>query len=75
MFKSTFASFMRLKASYRAALVILVLVVGIAAATYWLTVLRFVQTTYPEAVAALEEVERYLLKVRNLVGLFRSSRH
>lgn len=39
------------------------------------TKLRFVQTTYPEAVAALEEVERYLLKVRNLVGLFRSSRH
>ncbi|SDG17732.1 biotin-dependent carboxyltransferase family protein [Paraburkholderia phenazinium] len=39
------------------------------------TKIRFVQTTYPEAVAALEEVERYLVKVRNLVGLFRGSRH
>jgi biotin-dependent carboxylase-like uncharacterized protein len=39
------------------------------------TKLRFVQTTYPEAVAALDEVERYLAKVRNLVGLFRSFRH
>jgi len=39
------------------------------------TKIRFVQTTYPEAVAALEEVERYLVKVRNLVSLFRGSRH
>jgi biotin-dependent carboxylase-like uncharacterized protein len=39
------------------------------------TKLRFVQTTYPEAVAALEDVERYLAKVRNLVDLFRGSRH
>jgi biotin-dependent carboxylase-like uncharacterized protein len=39
------------------------------------TKIRFVQTNYAEAVAALEEVERYLVKVRNLVGLFRGSRH
>ncbi|WP_341317688.1 biotin-dependent carboxyltransferase family protein [Paraburkholderia sp. IMGN_8] len=39
------------------------------------TKIRFVQTTYSEAVAALEELDSYLLKVRNLVGLFCPSRH
>ncbi|MDR6392512.1 biotin-dependent carboxyltransferase family protein [Paraburkholderia phenoliruptrix] len=39
------------------------------------TKIRFVQTTYPEAVAALEELGGYLARVRNLVELFRSSRH
>jgi len=39
------------------------------------TKIRFVQTTYPEAVAALEELAGYLTRVRNLVELFRSSRH
>ncbi|WP_233848955.1 biotin-dependent carboxyltransferase family protein [Paraburkholderia sp. HD33-4] len=39
------------------------------------TKIRFVQTTYHEAVAALEELDRYLTKVRHLVGLYRSVRH
>jgi allophanate hydrolase subunit 2 len=39
------------------------------------TKIRFVQTTYSEAVAALEELDSYLVKVRNLVELFRPSRH
>jgi biotin-dependent carboxylase-like uncharacterized protein len=39
------------------------------------TRIRFARTTYEEAVAALDEVERYLEKVRNLVGLFRSSKY
>ncbi|TKC87945.1 biotin-dependent carboxyltransferase family protein [Trinickia terrae] len=39
------------------------------------TRIRFVQTTYREAVAALEELDAYLLRVRNLIGLVRSSRH
>ncbi|MFM0396118.1 5-oxoprolinase subunit C family protein [Paraburkholderia phytofirmans] len=39
------------------------------------TKIRFVQTTYPEAVAALDELNAYLVKVRNLVELFRPSRH
>ncbi|WP_434112258.1 biotin-dependent carboxyltransferase family protein [Paraburkholderia caffeinilytica] len=39
------------------------------------TKIRFVQTTYSEAVAALEELDSYLVKVRNLVALFRPSRH
>ncbi|MFP3551731.1 biotin-dependent carboxyltransferase family protein [Paraburkholderia sp. SIMBA_049] len=39
------------------------------------TRVRFVQTTYQEAVAALEELDRYLTRVRNLVGLVRPSRH
>ncbi|MFM0500921.1 5-oxoprolinase subunit C family protein [Paraburkholderia caffeinilytica] len=39
------------------------------------TKIRFVQTTYAEAVAALEELDSYLVKVRNLVELFRPSRH
>jgi biotin-dependent carboxylase-like uncharacterized protein len=39
------------------------------------TRIRFVQTTYQEAVAALEELDRYLTRVRNLVGLVRPSRH
>lgn len=37
--------------------------------------IRFVQTTYAEAVAAQEELDSYLVKVRNLVALFRPSRH
>jgi 5-oxoprolinase (ATP-hydrolysing) subunit C len=39
------------------------------------TKLRFVQTTYEEAVAALDELDAYLLRVRNLIGLVRSARH
>lgn len=39
------------------------------------TKIRFVQTTYPDAVAALDELNGYLVKVRNLVELFRPSRH
>ncbi|CAB3742514.1 5-oxoprolinase subunit C family protein [Paraburkholderia rhynchosiae] len=39
------------------------------------TKIRFVQTTYPQAVAALEELAGYLGRVRNLIGLYRSSRH
>ena len=39
------------------------------------TRIRFVQTTYTEAVAATDELNGYLVKVRNLVELFRSSRH
>jgi biotin-dependent carboxylase-like uncharacterized protein len=39
------------------------------------TKIRFVQTTYTEAVTALEELDSYLVKVRNLVELFRPSRH
>lgn len=39
------------------------------------TKIRFVKTTYPEAVAALDELNGYLVKVRNLVELFRPSRH
>ncbi|MFL9982546.1 5-oxoprolinase subunit C family protein [Paraburkholderia sediminicola] len=39
------------------------------------TKIRFVQTTYAQAVTALEELDSYLVKVRNLVELFRPSRH
>ncbi|WP_107312173.1 biotin-dependent carboxyltransferase family protein [Burkholderia metallica] len=39
------------------------------------TRIRFARTTYEEAVAALDEVERYLAKVRNLAGLFRASKY
>ena len=35
------------------------------------TKIHFSQTTYPEAVAALEELDRYLTRVRHLVGLVR----
>ncbi len=39
------------------------------------TKIRFVQTTYPEALAALEEFDRYLTRVRHLVSLVRPARH
>ncbi|RKF50923.1 biotin-dependent carboxyltransferase family protein [Paraburkholderia fungorum] len=39
------------------------------------TKIRFVQTTYADAVIALEELQGYLVKVRNLIALFRPSRH
>jgi biotin-dependent carboxylase-like uncharacterized protein len=39
------------------------------------TKIRFVQTTYAEAVTALEELDSYLVRVRNLVALFCPSRH
>ncbi|PMS33267.1 biotin-dependent carboxylase-like uncharacterized protein [Trinickia symbiotica] len=39
------------------------------------TKIRFAQATYQEAVAALDELEHYLTRVRHLIGLFRSSRH
>jgi len=39
------------------------------------TKIRFVQTTYAQAVTALEELNSYLIRVRNLVALFSSSRH
>lgn len=39
------------------------------------TKIRFVQTTYRQAVAALEELDRYLTRVRHLVGLVRPSKH
>lgn len=39
------------------------------------TKIRFVQTTYQQAVAALEELDRYLMQIRHLVGLVRPSRH
>lgn len=39
------------------------------------TKIRFVRTTYQEAVAALEELERYLIRVRHLVSLVHPSTH
>jgi biotin-dependent carboxylase-like uncharacterized protein len=36
--------------------------------------LRFVQTSYEEAVDALDELDRYMTKLRNLVGLHRGTR-
>ncbi|RDV00368.1 biotin-dependent carboxyltransferase family protein [Trinickia dinghuensis] len=39
------------------------------------TKIRFVRTTYPDAVAALEELDGYLERVRHLVDLVRPSRH
>ncbi|MFM0368296.1 5-oxoprolinase subunit C family protein [Paraburkholderia aspalathi] len=39
------------------------------------TKIRFAQTTYAEAVTALEELDSYLVRVRNLVALFCPSRH
>ncbi|SFU26801.1 5-oxoprolinase subunit C family protein [Paraburkholderia aspalathi] len=39
------------------------------------TRIRFVRTTYAQAVTALEELDGYLVRVRNLVALFRPSRH
>jgi 5-oxoprolinase (ATP-hydrolysing) subunit C len=39
------------------------------------TKIRFVQTNWQDAVAALEELDAWLLRVRNLIGLVRSSRH
>ncbi|RQM47371.1 5-oxoprolinase subunit C family protein [Paraburkholderia tropica] len=39
------------------------------------THLRFVRTTYDEAVAATRELDGYVEKVKQLVGLFRSSGH
>ncbi|MCX4176866.1 MULTISPECIES: biotin-dependent carboxyltransferase family protein [Paraburkholderia] len=39
------------------------------------TKIRFVQTTYAQAVTALEELDSYLVRVRNLVALFCPSRH
>ncbi|WP_321889269.1 5-oxoprolinase subunit C family protein [Paraburkholderia bannensis] len=39
------------------------------------THLRFVRTTYDEAVAATRELDSYVEKVKQLVGLFRSSGH
>ncbi|KPD19865.1 allophanate hydrolase [Burkholderia sp. ST111] len=39
------------------------------------TKIRFAQTTYAQAVTALEELDSYLVRVRNLVALFCPSRH
>ncbi|MFM0613754.1 biotin-dependent carboxyltransferase family protein [Paraburkholderia nemoris] len=39
------------------------------------TKIRFAQTTYAQAVKALEELDSYLVRVRNLVALFCPSRH
>jgi 5-oxoprolinase (ATP-hydrolysing) subunit C len=39
------------------------------------TKIRFARTTYQEAVAALDELDSYLLRVRNLVGLVRPPKH
>ena len=36
--------------------------------------LRFVQAGYEEAVDALDELDRYMTKLRNLVGLHRGTR-
>jgi 5-oxoprolinase (ATP-hydrolysing) subunit C len=36
--------------------------------------LRFIQTNYAEAVDALDELDRYMTKLRNLVGLHRGTR-
>jgi biotin-dependent carboxylase-like uncharacterized protein len=39
------------------------------------TKIRFVQSTYQQAVDALEELDRYLLRVRNLIALVRPGGH